>query len=126
LPFRNHYARLYADAQAMGVRRLVDRSHDLRSLARLLVEIQLHRDVLTVDRYLDGATGRDADHARRTFDQLFGRGHEHVCDEVLDEDLERIDLAAKPVVYRASKVVAHMTEAPPRAMTFADIHRRSR
>lgn len=119
--FRNHYARLYADAQAMAVRRLVDKGRDTQSLTRLLVEIQLHRDVLTRNRYVGMHTPEEEERTARLFDDLFGLGSDRVSDHVLDEDIATLDAVAGPVARWATSMVAHMLDRPAHT-TYGEIH----
>jgi hypothetical protein len=69
--FRNHYARLYVDAQAMAIRRLTDKDHRVQSVARLLIEIRLHRDVMTRSRFIGLRPSDEAARSGVMFDREF-------------------------------------------------------
>lgn len=121
VPFRNHYTRLYADAQAMAIRRLVDRDNEVESLTRLISEMRIDRDVMTRSRYI-AMRPQDPDRAARRFDELFGDGCEHLRLDLLTGDLEELDRVSGPVRRRANHRIAHMTTKALSPMRFADIH----
>jgi hypothetical protein len=105
----------------MVIRRLIDKGRDVQSVSRLLIEIRLHRDVLTRQRYLDLHFDTEAERAGQWFDSRFGRGSDRVCDEVLDEDLALLDEVGGPVARWATSTVAHMLDRPAHT-TFGEIH----
>ncbi len=120
--FRNHYARLYVDAQAMAIRRLTDKDHRVQSVARLLIEIRLHRDVMTRSRFIGLRPSDEAARSGVMFDREFGLGSDHVADETLARDLDELAKTSEAVRHLANKRVAHMTGTRPRQMTFEDRH----
>ena len=70
--FYPSFARNYAMTAAMAIRRLVDRRTDVRSLDRLLFDIQKHAKIITRDRFRALYALHMSDAADAAFDRLAG------------------------------------------------------
>ena len=128
LDFLAHYSRIYAEAQALGIRRQVEVRTDSISLMRLLKEIINRPDVPTGERYLDiismarddvmkadppgGFTGLvdvfDIDSAY--YDREWDDGTGRLNVQRVRDDQELLKQTADIVRRWANKTVAHIDE----------------
>jgi hypothetical protein len=104
---------LYAEAQAMRVRRLVDATKGVRSLVHLVGDMAGHATELTRDRYRQHYVDHISDPAQaieladREFDDLAGAGQDHVPRRRLRDVQGQIRSAGDRVKRYADEVVAH-------------------
>jgi hypothetical protein len=118
----------YGTTMLIGLRRLVDRSKEAISLYRLLDDIRKHPEALSRERYrrlLESLRKQQDDvvqTANAVFDELCGRGKPHIDPKSVDEDLTRLDEAARKVRELADKRVAHYDQKSPQSLpTHKDI-----
>lgn len=108
-----HYFDVYAETQAMAVRRQADLHPDVASLGKLLAEVTDDAQALTPDWWL-GLWSLDADDeyerafARRQWDQEFGGGvGTHLDPAIPEGDLERLMTGSERVKRHVDKHIAH-------------------
>ena len=120
--FRYRFLRpLYGEAQAVGVRRLVDNDWRARSFVRLLAEMIEQPELLSREQYLELFFERrpggpdDEDEIRLAndlFDDLAGEGAEHVSAEALKAIRDEIVADGERIKAHVDQYVAHHDRKP--------------
>jgi hypothetical protein len=114
--FLGHYALLYAEGQALGIRRLVRPGKDSISLGRLLAAIANRPDVPTKERYL-ASIGAGEDGNRRAFieeqeakyyDREWANNKGSLDVGRVRADIDTLDAAAIEVMKWVDRMVAHV------------------
>ncbi len=129
--WRAHYARLYVDAQTIGVRRLIGGTRpqaEERCLSRVLtILIDAHRTI-TVDRiariHANVAGHHDPHLIGRHVDAVereWGNGTGHLDSGKIEGDLDTLRADARAVTRWADTTVAHLDRDPTAAPTFSEL-----
>ncbi len=99
-------ARNYAVAQAIGVRRLVDKRDDVVSFYRLLTDIRDHAASVTWSWFQAAVGGVPG--APRAFKRWDPNGLGHIDPAVIEKDLAGLHALATPVRRYVNKHLAHL------------------
>lgn len=100
----------YARSQALGVRRMADKSGDVVSLARLIDRVWRYPTVLTRERFIEmqHAVGNLGDLAQSWFDRMAGSG-EYMDPRIPAEDFDTLQAKTATVRRWVNTSVAHLT-----------------
>jgi hypothetical protein len=116
---------MYGEAQAMGVRRLIDQRRGHRSLWRLVDEMARNPTVLSRRRWVAHYQRPDdpyfVERGGREFDDLAGVGADHVPAAVLTALKDELVNAAAVVKTYVDEHIAHTSSAPTSGLTFAQL-----
>jgi hypothetical protein len=115
----------FARSQALGVRRMADRSSEVVSLARLIDNVWRYPWVLTRDRYV-AMQGTDDDIVRMAngwFDSMAGTGH-YMDPRIPARDFDDLQAKTESVRRWVNTSVAHLTRKakPKDAPPLQDVH----
>jgi len=106
---------MYAEAQAISVRRLVDNRAGTRSLVRLVAEMAKHPTILSRERYVARYVRPDDPNflqlGHGDFDKMAGAGAAHVSKSTLTELRSRIVTDGEVVKAYVDQNVAHRKQA---------------
>lgn len=103
-------ARNYAAAQAVAVRRQVDRDSRSVTLARLLGEIQEAPEVLSRERYVGMFDWGMQNIGDSQFDEWAGNSGRHVDPAMVVNDLDALVGATDSIRHYVTKHIAHLDE----------------
>ena len=114
--FLRHYSLLYAESQAVGVRRIVRPDSDSISLGRLLAHIVNRPDIPTKDRYLAEVRAGEAgyvrdfieEHEARYYDQEWTTDAGQFDVARVQEDHDTLQAAALNAMKWVDRMVAHL------------------
>ena len=114
---------MYADAQALCVRRLIDKGKRTDSLYRLLTSMADHPELLSRESYrrlyIEG--GGDPDYADQDFDQLAGDGAARVARDALLALRSDLWAAGETVKRYVDQHVAHRDATPSGGLTWGQL-----
>jgi hypothetical protein len=114
-----HYFDLYADMQAMAVRRQADLHPDVASLAKLLTQMVEDAKGLTPEWWIglwsiDEGDGYERAYARQQWDDEFGgEVGAHLDPAIPAGDLERLLAGSETVTKHVDKHIAHSEDPGP-------------
>jgi hypothetical protein len=114
-----YYFNVYADTQAMAVRRQADLDHRVASLAKLLAEVSEAADQLTPDWWIGLWNIEEGDsyeraYARGQWDEEFGgEVGDHLDPALPKGDLQRLRDGSEAVRKHVDKHVAHSEDPGP-------------
>ena len=116
---------MYAEAQAMCVRRLVDTRKGHRSLWRLLDEITRNPAVLSRRRYVAHFERPNdpsfAMHGDSEFDSIAGQGADHIPKRVLVGLRDSVETAGETVKAYVDERIAHHRAAAKTSLNFGQL-----
>jgi hypothetical protein len=101
----------FARSEALGIRRMADRSSEVVSLARLIDNVWRYPWVLTRDRYV-AMQGTDEDIVRMAhgwFDSMAGTG-DYIDPQIPAQDFDDLQTKTATVRHWVNTSIAHLTE----------------
>ena len=105
--FQRWIAHTYTQTSLTGLRRLVDRTKNTKSLSKLLDSMQSNADVLTRERYLNLHDGGIKQLANEWFDELAGGSFNHIPKSRIKSISENLVTGLENVSQYANDYVAH-------------------
>jgi AbiU2 len=118
---------MYAEAQAMTVRRLVDTNQRTNSLRTLVADLEANRDLLTFDRFtaIGGYNTEDEHDLRFARDRFAALSDDGVIvsSEYLADLQRRLWEAGATVRAWVNQHVAHLDAGRESSVTWGDLHR---
>jgi hypothetical protein len=100
--------------EATAIRRLVDKNQRTISLYLLLEDIKKNPEILSRARYAelfkDSGFANDYDYINNCFDELVGKGKNHIDSASVEKDIKVLIEGTKNLKKYVNKIVAHLDE----------------
>ncbi len=120
--FQRWIAHTYTQTSLSGLRRLIDRTKNTKSLAKLLDSMQSNADLLTRERYLRLHDSEIRHFANDWFDELAGGSHDHIPKSRVKSISDNLVNALEEVSQYANDYIAHSTKVKKsEAIMFHDV-----
>jgi hypothetical protein len=118
----DYFAATYAQTQASGIRRQVDKSHDVTSLWKLLSEIAANPQRLSREWFVGRYEWGQQWHGELEFASLDPQGLGYVNPESAAQDIQQMLKIAMRIRTGVNKHVAHLADRPANSVpTFAEL-----